>query len=139
MRSLQLFLLCLLMLNGILGLAALGNSAQSGHVYANSYPQGIQRASGYVFLCSDDGVAVFSNMLFSSSNPLKDRPSIKVEGAERVVDYDIKGRLVRKLELSDGETIWDVKDGSGRTCPSGVYLLNNANRRNQARKISKIN
>ena len=56
MKTLKFVALSLLLLSGILCLAA-----QSGYVYSFAYPDVDQQASSSVFLCSDNSIVVFSH------------------------------------------------------------------------------
>lgn len=90
----------------------------------------------------DEVQAPAANMLTAYPNPMKNQLSIKADPSlrgESIEVYNIRGELVRRLKLTDSETIWDGKDSSGRNCPSGVYLLRSNNVKNQVKKISKIN
>ncbi len=83
-----------------------------------------------------------ANMLTAYPNPMKNQLSINTDSTLRgdsIGVYNIRGELVRRLKLTDGETIWDGKDSSGRNCPNGIYLLRNNGNRSQVKKISKIN
>ena len=65
-------------------------------------------------------------------NPARDRTSFVVEsdleGARSVIVFDVRGRVVRRLEDS-GATAglrtlpWDGRDDAGRPLPAGVYLV----------------
>ncbi len=90
----------------------------------------------------DEVQAPAANPLTAYPNPMKNRLSIKTDPTLRgdsIGVYNIRGELVRRLKLTDGETIWDGKDSSGRNCPNGIYLLRNNSNRSQVKKISKIN
>lgn len=83
-----------------------------------------------------------ANLLAAYPNPMKSHLAIKTDPSLRddsVNIYNIRGELMRRLKLSDGETLWDGKDSSGHDCPSGIYLLKSNNERSQVKKISKIN
>ncbi|MCD4827881.1 MAG: T9SS type A sorting domain-containing protein [Candidatus Cloacimonetes bacterium] len=43
-------------------------------------------------------------------------------GAEAAV-FNVRGQMVRQLQLDDGRGRWDGRDSLGRLCPSGVYLV----------------
>ena len=83
-----------------------------------------------------------ANLLAAYPNPMKSHLAIKTDPSLRddsVNIYNIRGELMRRLKLSDGETLWDGKDSSGHDCPSGIYILRSNNERSQVKKISKIN
>ncbi|MFA5666895.1 MAG: T9SS type A sorting domain-containing protein, partial [Candidatus Cloacimonadaceae bacterium] len=70
------------------------------------------------------------NRISAYPNPMKDHLNIKitqddgtVTGENRIEIYNIKGQLVRSIEVSKGETEWDGKDKQGKHCPLGIYLL----------------
>ncbi|MDD3662850.1 MAG: FlgD immunoglobulin-like domain containing protein, partial [Candidatus Pacebacteria bacterium] len=70
------------------------------------------------------------NAISAYPNPMKDHLNIKitqddgaVTGENRIEIYNIKGQLVRSIEVSKGETEWDGKDKQGKHCPLGIYLL----------------
>jgi flagellar hook assembly protein FlgD len=75
---------------------------------------------------------------------MKDQLSIKLTqddgaavGENRIDIYNIKGQLVRSVQLGKGETQWDGKDKQGQNCPSGVYLLRSTNHSIHTTKICK--
>jgi hypothetical protein len=78
----------------------------------------------------DEVQVVASAPIIAYPNPMKDQLDIKltqddgaVVGENRIEIYNIKGQLVRSVQLSKGETQWDGKDKQGQNCPSGIYLL----------------
>ncbi|HPV15075.1 MAG TPA: hypothetical protein PL126_05440 [Candidatus Cloacimonadota bacterium] len=65
-----------------------------------------------------------ANLLTAYPNPMKDHLAIKADPSLRddsLDIYNLKGQLVRRLKVTEGETSWDGKDSSGSDCPSGVY------------------
>jgi len=83
-----------------------------------------------------------ANLLTAYPNPMKSHLAIKTDPSLRddsVNIYNIRGELIHRLKLSDGETLWDGKDSSGHDCPSGIYLLKSNNEKSQVKKISKVN
>ncbi|HQQ67482.1 MAG TPA: hypothetical protein PLX77_01515, partial [Candidatus Cloacimonadota bacterium] len=51
--------------------------------------------------------------------------------------FNIKGQLIRSLELTKGETVWDGKDNGGKPSPRGIYLLRSNTKTKQLIKIVK--
>jgi hypothetical protein len=62
-----------------------------------------------VFLSSDSDVST-KKVVF---------PSINMHYNYEIQIYDVKGRLVKKVNDKD---FWDLKDNDGKTVPSGVYI-----------------
>jgi hypothetical protein len=68
--------------------------------------------------------------LNGSPNPFTDRGvlryRLKDSGAARIVIYDVGGRIVGSVSLSSGsqtgEIVWDGRDPSGHSLPSGIYF-----------------
>ena len=94
----------------------------------------------------DEMVSPPVNRISAYPNPMKDHLNIKitqddeaVTGENRIEIYNIKGQLVRSIEVSKGETEWDGKDKQGKHCPLGIYLLRTGKGNKQFSKISKIN
>jgi len=63
-------------------------------------------------------------------NPMIDEIRIKIkqgtQGAFQGNDievFNIKGQLIRSLELTKNETVWDGRDSRGEFSPNGVYFL----------------
>jgi DNA-binding beta-propeller fold protein YncE len=85
------------------------------------------------------GLSVWPNPASSSSTRVSF--DLRREARVEVAVYDIAGRLVRRLvEGTRGEgpmsRVWDLRDGSGRTVPSGVYLMRvNAGQESQAARM----
>ena len=85
------------------------------------------------------------NAISAYPNPMKNHVSIKIVQDDQMIRNDnidifnIKGQLVRSLNLTNGETYWDGKDNIGYNCPSGVYLIRSGDGNNQVYKISKVN
>jgi hypothetical protein len=74
---------------------------------------------------------VSSRTLMAQPNPFNPRTTIRFDlpaaGPVRLAVYDLAGRLVRVLvegEIPAGshEAVWDGRDQSGRSAPSGSYL-----------------
>ena len=75
---------------------------------------------------------------------MKDEIRIKIKQdnsfpiqSNRIEIFNIKGQLIRSLELSKGETVWDGKDSGGNPSPKGIYLLRSSGASMQLRKIVK--
>lgn len=51
--------------------------------------------------------------------------------------FNIKGQLIRSLELTKGEALWDGKDNVGKPSPKGIYLLRSNNATRQTIRIIK--
>jgi flagellar hook assembly protein FlgD len=75
---------------------------------------------------------------------MKDEIRIKIKQdnslpiqSNRIEIFNIKGQLIRSLELSKGETIWDGKDSGGNPSPKGIYLLRSNAETRQLKKIVK--
>ena len=84
----------------------------------------------YVGVEDDIETPAVGPMITAYPNPMRDNLSIKltqddgaVNGENRIEIYNIKGPLVRSIEVSKGETEWDGKDKQGKHCPLGIYLL----------------
>jgi len=68
----------------------------------------------------------------SYPNPFVERIALKIKGARKRIAssleiYDIKGRLIRTINLApqdntEAEIWWDGKDNNGQTVSSGIYL-----------------
>lgn len=64
-------------------------------------------------------------------NPCATRVALRVAGAgapsARLAVYDLRGRLVRRLEMaaagSDAEATWDLADDAGRRVAAGLYVV----------------
>ena len=93
----------------------------------------------------DDDLAIPApNRISAYPNPMKDQLSIKLTqddgaavGENRIDIYNIKGQLVRSVQLGKGETQWDGKDKQGQNCPCGIYLLRSTNHSIHTTKICK--
>lgn len=60
------------------------------------------------------------------------------EGALRVEVFDVGGRRLRQLELTDGRGSWDGRDAEGRALPAGLYLLRMADASEAPLKVFKL-
>jgi flagellar hook assembly protein FlgD len=116
-----------------------GTPAPEGiyHVVAD-FDDGAGACGGDVIISADPSVAslptgaVNALLLFSARpNPFNPRTTIRfdlpVAGQAQLSIYDLAGRLVRVLvegEIPAGshEAVWDGRDTSGRSAPSGSYL-----------------
>ena len=77
-------------------------------------------------------------------NPMKDEIKIKIKQdnslpiqGNSIEIFNIKGQLIRSLELTKGETVWDGKDNGGKPSPKGIYLLRSEGTTRHLRKIVK--
>jgi len=77
-------------------------------------------------------------------NPMKDEIKIKIKQdnslpiqGNSIEIFNIKGQLIRSLELTKGETVWDGKDNGGKPSPKGIYLLRGSSATRHLRKIVK--
>lgn len=66
-----------------------------------------------------------STLISASCNPITDSVCFKVTGTttNELEIYDISGRLVTTLEVSNSSAFWDGKDASGERLPYGVYRV----------------
>ncbi len=79
-------------------------------------------------------------------NPMKGRLHITfplddlLKSNENIIEiFNIKGQLVRTVQLRSGESEWDGKDILGNPCSNGIYLLRPANGKTHTTKICKTN
>jgi len=84
------------------------------------------------------------NEISAYPNPMKDEIRIKIKQdnslpiqSNSIEIFNIKGQLIRSLELSKGETVWDGKDSGGKPSPKGIYLLRSEGTTRQLKKIVK--
>lgn len=94
----------------------------------------------------DDVQSPPATMISAYPNPMKEEIRIKIkqgtQGAFQGNDievFNIKGQLIRSLELTKNETVWDGRDSRGKFSPNGVYFLRCKASPGQIRKIIKIN
>lgn len=85
-----------------------------------------------------------ARMISAYPNPMKDDLRIKIKPDSQVSlhqnsieIFNIKGQLIRSLELTKGEAIWDGKDNVGKPSPKGIYLLRSNNATRQTIRIIK--
>jgi hypothetical protein len=82
-------------------------------------------------ISSDDPTAVPAAMVAAYPNPAKDNMNISLSKSNPPIEakvYNIKGQLVRRLEVSEKTSDqylynWDCKDRNNRAVPAGVYLI----------------
>ena len=86
------------------------------------------------------------NEISAYPNPMKDEIKIKIKQGNSIPIqgnsieiFNIKGQLIRSLDLTKGETVWDGKDSRGKHSPKGIYLLRYNSATKQLRKIVKTN
>lgn len=84
------------------------------------------------------------NEISAYPNPMKDEIRIKIKQenslpiqGNSIEIFNIKGQLIRSLELTKGETVWDGKDNGGKPSPKGIYLLRGSSATRHLRKIVK--
>lgn len=84
------------------------------------------------------------NEISAYPNPMKDEIRIKIKQENsipiqgyNIEIFNIKGQLIRSLELTKGETVWDGKDSGGKPSPKGIYLLRSNAETRQLKKIVK--
>jgi hypothetical protein len=84
------------------------------------------------------------NEISAYPNPMKDEIKIKIKQdnslpiqGNSIEIFNIKGQLIRSLELTKGETVWDGKDSGGKPSPKGIYLLRSNAETRQLKKIVK--
>jgi len=93
---------------------------------------------------SDEVQSPPATMISAFPNPMKDEIRIKIKQDTQVLSqvngidiFNIKGQLIRSLELTKGETVWDGKDNGGKPSPRGIYLLRSNTKTKQLIKIVK--
>jgi hypothetical protein len=93
---------------------------------------------------ADEVQSPMINEISAYPNPMKDEIRIKIKQENSLpiqgnsIDiFNIKGQLIRSLELTKGETVWDGKDSEGKPSPKGIYLLRGSGASRQLRKIVK--
>ena len=84
------------------------------------------------------------NEISAYPNPMKDEIRIKIKQenslpiqGNSIEIFNIKGQLIRSLELTKDETVWDGKDSGGNPSPKGIYLLRSNAETRQLKKIVK--
>jgi len=84
------------------------------------------------------------NEISAYPNPMKDEIRIKIKQenslpiqGNSIEIFNIKGQLIRSLELTKDETVWDGKDSGGKPSPKGIYLLRSEGTTRQLKKIVK--
>lgn len=84
------------------------------------------------------------NEISAYPNPMKDDLRIKIKPDSQVSlpqnsieIFNIKGQLIRSLDLTKGEALWDGKDNVGKPSPKGIYLLRSNNATRQTIRIIK--
>ena len=94
--------------------------------------QGVEAAHGTVTISSTPSVGhPYPNPFRPGGNLMVTVPFVLSNGAERprVTIHDVRGRLVRRIDLPGSGTggfqtvTWDGRDGSGRVVSSGVYFM----------------
>ncbi len=93
---------------------------------------------------ADEVQSPMVNEISAYPNPMKDEIKIKIKQenslpiqSNRIEIFNIKGQLIRSLELTKGETVWDGKDSGGNPSPKGIYLLRSNAETRQLKKIVK--
>jgi len=93
---------------------------------------------------ADEVQSPMVNEISAYPNPMKDEIRIKIKQdnslpiqSNRIEIFNIKGQLIRSLELTKGETVWDGKDSGGKPSPKGIYLLRSNAETRQLKKIVK--
>lgn len=93
---------------------------------------------------ADEVQSPMINEISAYPNPMKDEIKIKIKQENSlpiqgysIEIFNIKGQLIRSLELSKGETVWDGKDSGGNPSPKGIYLLRGSGASMRLRKIVK--
>lgn len=110
-------------LEGIVAIAAgVTHSLGLGYPRFRLLPQ-VSLTAGLVEDIGDSRVGVYPNPFSSSVRVVFGE---KGAGAGEVVIFDVRGRVVREIDLGDlagvSEIEWDGRDGGGRVVSSGVYF-----------------
>lgn len=84
--------------------------------------------------------------IFAYPNPMNDHLHITVpqddllkRSDNSIEIFNIKGQLLRTIELHRGEAEWDGKDNLGNKCSNGIYLLRPRMGSTHVTKICKTN
>ncbi|MDD4486755.1 MAG: T9SS type A sorting domain-containing protein [Proteiniphilum sp.] len=79
------------------------------------------------------------NEISAYPNPMKDEIKIKIKQensipiqGNSIEIFNIKGQLIRSLDLTKGETVWDGRDDNNRPLASGTYIVKAITDRNAA-------